>query len=82
MKTNLLPLGELILAKLGIDIANLAATISPRELDHYIAVENWLTDYEPKSDATNIEKVSGYLEAFYHFCEAEALLEAGKILSK
>lgn len=35
------------------------------------AADQWLTAYQPAPDASNLEKVRGYLEAFYHFCEIE-----------
>ena len=42
------------------------------QLDHYIAVENFLTDEEElPRDADNLKKVQKYLEAFHHICEVE-----------
>jgi tetratricopeptide (TPR) repeat protein len=35
------------------------------------AAELWLNDYQPEEDAENLEKVRGYLEALYHYCDAE-----------
>ena len=64
--------GELLLEQLGINSHNLRAQFPTCEQRcQYRAVVNWLTDYKPKSDATNLEKVRGYLEAFYHLCEVE-----------
>ncbi len=34
------------------------------------AADQWLA-YQPAPDAPNLEKVRGYLEAFYHLCEVE-----------
>jgi tetratricopeptide (TPR) repeat protein len=31
----------------------------------------WLTAYEPAFDASNLERVRGYLEAFDHYCEVK-----------
>jgi len=31
----------------------------------------WLTAYEPASNASNLERVRGYLEAFDHYCEVK-----------
>lgn len=33
------------------------------------AADFWLNEYKPAEDVENIEKVRGYLEAFYHYCE-------------
>ncbi|MBE9040788.1 tetratricopeptide repeat protein [Oscillatoriales cyanobacterium LEGE 11467] len=38
---------------------------------HYMAVKVWLNQYQPEPDAENLEKVRGYLEAFYHCCQVE-----------
>jgi tetratricopeptide (TPR) repeat protein len=35
------------------------------------AAEMWLTAYEPASNASNLERVRGYLEAFDHDCEVK-----------
>jgi len=35
------------------------------------AAEMWLTAYEPASNASNLEQVRGYLEAFDHYCEVK-----------
>jgi tetratricopeptide (TPR) repeat protein len=48
---------------------------------HYCAVVNWLTKYQPESSSTNIERVRGYLEAFYHLCKLENWEAANRILS-
>lgn len=73
--------GDLVLRQLGIELVTPQLTnVSPWQFAHYIAIENWLTAYKPKSDATNLEKVRGYLEAFHHLCEVEAWEQASKIL--
>ena len=38
---------------------------------HYMAAANWLKRYRPKPEATNLEQVQGYREAFYHLCQLE-----------
>ena len=40
----------------------------------------WLTAYQPRSNAKNLEKVTGYLEAFYHFLEVQDVAAANEIL--
>ncbi|MEG4793733.1 tetratricopeptide repeat protein [Microcoleus sp. LAD1_D1] len=81
MQNNPLPSGELILEKLGINLHNLPAQFPTREQRlQYRAVVQWLTDDKPKSDASNLEKVRGYLEAFHHLCEVEDWERASKIL--
>lgn len=73
--------GELVLNQLGIDFATpQLADISPWEFAHYMAVENWLTEYQPKPDSSNLEQVRGYLEAFHHLCEVSDWEKASKII--
>ena len=51
--------------------------VSFEQLDHYIAVKNYLMDEdEPSPNAENIEKVKGLLEAFYHLCDVEDRVKA------
>jgi len=81
MINNLTPSGELVLEKLGINPHHLSTDFPTREQRlQYRAVVQWLTDYKPKSDATNLEKVRGYLEAFHHLCQVEDWERASKIL--
>ncbi|MEG3435837.1 tetratricopeptide repeat protein [Pannus brasiliensis CCIBt3594] len=42
----------------------------------------WLEDYEPVADAPNLETVRGYLEAFYHYCDAEDWDEASELFNQ
>ena len=73
--------GELALTDLNNQMSSPPLdNMSPWEFAHYIAVENWLTEYKPKPDATNLEKVRGSLEAFHHLCKVEAWETASKIL--
>ncbi|HBK64188.1 MAG TPA: hypothetical protein DD000_11870, partial [Cyanobacteria bacterium UBA11166] len=73
--------GELMLTNLGIKMSSPSLdNISPWEFAHYMAVENWLTEYKPQPNANNLEKVRGFLEAFHHLCEVEAWETASKIL--
>jgi hypothetical protein len=61
-----------VLANLNVDSSLAESTkIFLWELSNYSAVEWWLTEYKPKPDAPNLEKVRGYLEAFHHLCEVE-----------
>lgn len=62
--------GELVLAKLGIDITALSsAEISHEKLAHYIAIKQWLKKYKPSPNASALEQVRGYLEVLHHLCE-------------
>jgi tetratricopeptide (TPR) repeat protein len=55
--------------------------VSFEQLDHYIAVKNYLMDEDkPSPNAENIEKVKGLLEAFYHLCDVEDWERAEKLL--
>ncbi|MFB8791647.1 MAG: hypothetical protein U7123_23105 [Potamolinea sp.] len=81
MTNNLTPDGDLVLEKLGINPHNLRVNFPTREQRlHYRAVVQWLTDYKPNSDATNLEKVQGYLEAFHHLGNVEDWERAREIL--
>jgi tetratricopeptide (TPR) repeat protein len=40
------------------------------------AVKNWLTKYEPPLNASKLDKIRGYLEAFHHLCELESWEES------
>ncbi len=40
----------------------------------------WLEVYEPEPEATNLEQVRGYLEAFHHLCELSFWQEAAELL--
>ena len=60
--------GKLLYASWDINLDEVSIT----QLDHYIAVENFLMDEdEPSPDAENLEKVQDYLEAFHHLYEVE-----------
>ena len=78
MTNNSQTLGQLLFAKLGLDLGEVPID----QLSNYTAVEYYLTlEEEPPHDATNFEKVRRYLEAFYHLCEVEDWERASKILS-
>lgn len=82
MKKNLTPSGEFVLEQLGINPNNLRADFPTRwQRLHYRAVVQWLTLYKPNPDATNLEKVMGYLEAFYHLCKVEDWERASEVLT-
>jgi tetratricopeptide (TPR) repeat protein len=81
LDVDITPPGEWMLANLGIDLAAPEfREISPYKRAHYRAVKNWLTRYKPKPEASNLEKVRGYLEAFHHLCEVEDWERASKII--
>lgn len=78
MANNLNKPGQLLFANWDINLDR----VPIEQLDHYIAVENYLTDNdEPPPDAAPIEQVRGYLQAFYHLCEVEDWEKASAILS-
>lgn len=77
MANNLKKPGKVFFAELAINLDE----VSLEQLDHYIAVENYLTDdEEPSLNASNLEQVSRYLNAFHHLCEVEDWKRASKIL--
>ncbi len=49
--------------------------------DHYIAAQMWRTAYQPEPEASNLEQVRGYLEAFHHYCDVEDRQSAKEIIS-
>ena len=68
---NLIFSGDIILTELNIN-SSTVKSIKPRlKRTHYRAIINWLTKYYPPPSATNLEKVKGFLETFYHLCGAE-----------
>jgi nucleoside phosphorylase/tetratricopeptide (TPR) repeat protein len=44
------------------------------------AAELWLNKYEPAPNVEQLETVRGYLEGFYHYCEAKDWEEASNLL--
>ena len=81
LDVDITPPGEWVLANLGIDLAAPEfRELPPCKRAQYKAVKNWLTKYKPKRDASNLEKVRGYLEAFHHLCEVEDWERASKII--
>lgn len=44
------------------------------------AAELWLREYKPEKNTENLEKVRGYLEAFYHYCNIQDWEKAKNIL--
>ncbi|WP_353933029.1 tetratricopeptide repeat protein [Okeanomitos corallinicola TIOX110] len=71
---------DLVLAAFGIDKSSIKDIIPRLKRTHYRAITNWLTKYELNKDTSNLEKVKGLFETFYHFCEVEAWLEAKQIM--
>lgn len=72
---------EPVLAKIGIDASAIKSLKPYWKRTHYRAIINWLTKYETKPDAPNLEKIRGYLEAFHHLCEVEDWEKAWTILT-
>jgi tetratricopeptide (TPR) repeat protein len=54
--------------------------LSIKQQSHLKAAFYWLNIYKPEPNASNLEKVRGYLEAFQHFCEISAWQEASQLL--
>lgn len=48
--------------------------------DHYIAAQMWCIAYQPEPEASNLEQVRGYLEAFHHYCEVKDRESAAEII--
>ncbi|MEG3845404.1 tetratricopeptide repeat protein [Microcoleus sp. herbarium19] len=71
--------GQRLLSEIGSSL-NRLHNVSSQNRAHCRAIRNWLSKYNPASNVSNINKVLGYLEAFYHLCELELWVEAGKVL--
>ena len=80
-EVNLIPLGELILEQLGINSATVKAMKQGKKRSNYRAVINWLTIYKPNPNTSNLEKVKGLLEAFYHLSQLEEWEKACQVIS-
>lgn len=78
MASNLKEPGQLLFSSWSINLDE----VPLEQLDYYIAVENYLTDdYEPPADATNLDKVRGYLAAFHHLCYVEDWKKASEVIT-
>ncbi|BAT56799.1 tetratricopeptide TPR_2 (plasmid) [Nostoc sp. NIES-3756] len=71
---------QTILAEMGINSNTVKLMNQGLRRTSYRAVINWLTKYNPNADASNLEKIKGLLEAFYHLCEVEDVERAWKII--
>jgi tetratricopeptide (TPR) repeat protein len=76
---RLIPSSDSLLAELGIDPAELKSIKPNWKRTQYRAIINWLTRYYPENTDSNIEKVKGLLESFYHLCEIQEWQIASKI---
>lgn len=74
-------LTELTPEVLGIEPESLKFIRPYWKRTHYRAVKNWLSKYKPEANASNLEQIRGYLEAFHHLCEVKEWQKAGVILS-
>jgi len=77
---GILPPVESVLENLNINPKEIKSIKPILKWTHYRAVLNWLIEYKPQPDATNLEQVRGYLEAFHHLCEVEDWERASLIL--
>lgn len=76
---NILPPSSYTLGKLGINSENLK-TMKPSLKTHYRSVITWLEKYDFSANSSNLEKIRGYLEAFYHLCQASDWQAAQEII--
>ena len=68
MGNNFKEPGQLLWAEWGINLDE----VPFEQLDHYIAVENYLMDDdEPPSDATDLQNVERYTKSLHHLCESK-----------
>jgi len=79
-EVNITPPGDSILSYLDIDPATVKSIKPLTKRTQYRAVINWIAKYKPATDASNLDRVRGYLEAFHHLSEVEAWNQALKIL--
>ncbi|NEQ77218.1 MAG: tetratricopeptide repeat protein [Okeania sp. SIO2C9] len=72
--------GDLVLAAFNVDKDNLRSIKPMWKRSNYTAIVNWLTKYSVNSNSSNLEKLKGFIETFFHFCGVESWLEAKEIL--
>lgn len=53
--------------------------ISRWERSHHRAALNWITKYRSTQNSSNLIKVKGRLEAFYHYCQVQDWIAAMSI---
>ncbi|NER01058.1 MAG: tetratricopeptide repeat-containing protein, partial [Cyanothece sp. SIO2G6] len=78
--SNILPPATSVLQKLDIDPTLLKAIQPPSKRSQYRAIVNWITQYHPSDEATELEVVKGWLEAFHHLCEVGEWEKAAQLL--
>jgi tetratricopeptide (TPR) repeat protein len=54
--------------------------LSLRQLANFKATLYWLQDYQPPAEASNLERVRGWLEAFHHLSQLSAWQAANDLL--
>ncbi|MFP4296495.1 MAG: tetratricopeptide repeat protein [Spirulinaceae cyanobacterium] len=73
--------GKLILAStIDAEIVSPFRKPNLQEKAHLRLAFYWLKVYQPDENASNLEKVRGYVEAFYHFCQISAWSVAWQVL--
>jgi tetratricopeptide (TPR) repeat protein len=79
--------GKLVLVAFNTQIDQIHESSTPTlrkltalEVTHLKAAFYWLNVYEPEPDASKLEQIRGYLEAFHHLCEMSAWHSASQIL--
>jgi tetratricopeptide (TPR) repeat protein len=72
--------GESLLAEIGVTPETIKSLKSTWQRTQYRAIINWITKYKPVPNASNLDKVRGYLEACHHLFELENWEAASKIL--
>jgi len=73
--------GKLILASnIDAEIVSPFRKPSLQEKAHLRLAFYYLKIYKPDENASNLEKVRGYIEAFYHFCQISAWSVAWQVL--
>ncbi|MEB3340745.1 tetratricopeptide repeat protein [Okeania sp.] len=78
--TNITPNGELVLREISLESAIIKSIKPHSKRSQYRGVVNWLVFYKAHKNASNLEKVKGYLEAFYHLCQVEDWDRATKLI--
>ncbi|NEZ54453.1 tetratricopeptide repeat protein [Adonisia turfae] len=53
---------------------------SAKRRSHVTAIRNWLCHYAAPREAPNLERIRGYLEAFFHLCEIDQWQESANLL--
>lgn len=77
---SILPPSDDVLAMLEIDDTYIESITNPDQFHTYIAIYNFIKEYQPPNKPSNLQLVQGYLEAFHHLCDLERWQDAWNLI--